>query len=167
MRSKVGLLIGLIALIATSSVASEPRGLIVFTEPPSTYVQTLEFTSYVRSNVAYSTIVRTNGQREHVTNSGIMGIIDYPPAQISATDETQATAAIQQIQQLQRQCQRPDLAPKFQLALTRWQTVLSAIRSVAKPPADQSARTRVHNPATKAALPLSSACRTAVRTPSR
>jgi hypothetical protein len=129
MKSIFAVLIALALSSIISLAASVPLGFIIYTDPPSTYVNGAEFSSYANTNSAYSTITRTDGESEQVWNSGIIGIINYPEGQPSEADAAQA---LRYIQDLQRKCPQEEFRAYFQAAYTRWQNALTFARRSAE-----------------------------------
>ena len=71
-------------MIATGIAGSPATGLVIYNEPPGTYVDALEFSTLTKNNIQYSTVVLPGGDAQHIPTSGIQAIVNYPPANVEA-----------------------------------------------------------------------------------
>lgn len=121
-----------IAVLATSKpvAASEPKGLLIYTDHPSTYVEASEFLSLDTGKNLYSTIVRPDGQQLQIQNGGLWIEVDYPPPtpDVDITEAANRTLSI--IQTLLPKY--PQFKAQLLAARSKWQNALAAYKLLLK-----------------------------------
>ena len=103
-------------------------GLLIYSEPPSTYIDSTEYVS-ISSNLGYSTIGQPDGTSIQIRNGGTQVIVAYPPATPGADFEPEANQNIQKIQKLIKQY--PKLQKPLVAAQTKWQNALAFVKQLA------------------------------------
>lgn len=106
--------------------SGQENGLLVYQEPPRTYVEVLRFTS-ITPGTAYATVLSPTGSVRQVWNTGMIAEVDYPNSD-AAVDPHDANQHIKQLQSLMSKY--PDWKYQLQGALVRWQNALSAAGTV-------------------------------------
>jgi len=102
---------------------------MILTDPPSTYVEAIEFTT-IRPGTPYSTLILPNGEPRQNDNSGFLVKIDYPPAGASPDLIPLAESNMKAIREAV--AKYPQYKLKLQAALTKWQTSLEVYKQMAK-----------------------------------
>lgn len=105
-----------------------PGGVIVYRDPPSTFVQACEFVRTLSSNSNYSTLALAGGGTMQVWNTGIIAQINNP----QAGDGSDAQDQISVLQGLINRY--PDAQAPLQRALARWQEFANNQRAAAAQP---------------------------------
>jgi hypothetical protein len=85
-------------LANTSPAQATPKGVVLFTRPPSSYPELLDYVTLTKTNVAFSQVVRADGRREEIPNSGIIRVFEYPPAQPNPGTAQQAATTLRAIE---------------------------------------------------------------------
>jgi len=102
--------------------ASEPHGLLIYTDHPSTYVENCEFYSVDASTPVYHTIVRADGRRLQINSGGLWIEVDYPPLNSSADFEATANSNIKTIHELS--LKYPQFKARLLAADAKWRNAL-------------------------------------------
>ena len=90
-------LFSLWSLTGNVLAAASSSGLLIYSEPPSTYVESCEYVSVV-SGPAYSMIIRPDGKRFQLGNNAQLTKIDYPTLNPALDTPAVANANIEKIQ---------------------------------------------------------------------
>ena len=78
-----------LSLWSSGFAALPANGVLIYVEPPATYVEVSEFTSITENTFQYSTVIySSNGKSAQIKTPGIKGVINYPTADFS-TDSNQ------------------------------------------------------------------------------
>ena len=118
--------------MVTTGLSSPAMGLVIYNEPPGTYIEALEFTSLTRGNIQYSTVVLPSGARQQIPNSGIQALIKYPPINVVSMSQDEAESTIKQVHDLQGQFPQPQCKPPLERVLAKWQNALAVYKQMAK-----------------------------------
>jgi hypothetical protein len=123
------LTIKLVALMAILILSGEVRGagaarsLVLYDEPPATYVVALEFVTIRTTSVAFVTVTLPDGRKQELPRSGIVAIIEYPPDTPTGSFPNDATTTTQNIRALS--AKYPQCAAKLNRALNKWTNALA------------------------------------------
>ncbi|RYD85431.1 MAG: hypothetical protein EOP84_02515 [Verrucomicrobiaceae bacterium] len=124
----------------TAVAATETaRGLVLYAEPPSTYVEAFEYSSLTRQSVRYTTLVRSTGQRAEIHTGGILATVPYPSG--DADSAAKASEQLNQIQTLSRKY--PQFRSKLDAAASKWKAAAAAAKAPPVKPAPISASPKV------------------------
>jgi len=121
MKSLIMKIIGILAiLIPFGEVfgAGAVRGVVLYDEPPATYVVALEFVTIRTTSVAFVTVTLPDGRKQELPRSGVVAVIDYPPEIPGGSLAKDAATATRNIQALSSKY--PQCAVKLNAALTKW-----------------------------------------------
>lgn len=108
--------------------SEQENGLLVYEEPPGTYVEVLRYTS-ITPGTAYAILISPSGGTRHCWNGGVLAQVDYPTGGVDPYDANQH---IQQIRSLLTTY--PQYKVQLQGALARWQNALSAAKQIKPAP---------------------------------
>lgn len=106
--------------------ASPSRGLIIYSDIPSTYAETLEFVTVTNTNTIIATAVLPSGKKQELPRGGIIAIINYPPLKPTESLPQEADAALRSIQALRPKY--PQFAAKLDAAQIKWNNGLEVYR---------------------------------------
>jgi hypothetical protein len=126
MKSLIISLVALWAIFIPSGEllgAEAARGLVLYDEPPATYVLILEFVNIRTTSVAFVTATLPDGTKQELPRSGIVAVIDYPPDTPGGSFPTDAATATQNIRAFS--AKYPQCAAKLNKALTKWTNALA------------------------------------------
>jgi hypothetical protein len=126
MKSLIIILIALLAILIPSREvlgAGAARGLVLYDQPPSTYVVPLEFFAIRTTSVAFVRVTLPDGRQQEIPRAGVVAVIDYPPDSPAASFPTETAAATQNIRALS--AKYPQCATKLNKALTKWTNALA------------------------------------------
>jgi hypothetical protein len=107
-------------LVSAEAWAADAKGLILYAEPPATYVEAFEFHAFSRESVRYSTVTRNDGSRRQINTGGIVAYIPYPPTEppLDAAQQLQQIAALLQ--------KHPQHKLRLEAAAAKWRAVAEA-----------------------------------------
>jgi len=136
MKNSTLLMLALILWLATvvHGWSEQENGLLVYEEPPGTYVEVLRYTS-ITPGTAYAILTSPSGGTRHCWNGGLLAQVDYPSGGVDPYDANQH---IQQIQSLLTTY--PQYKVQLQGALARWQNALSAAKQIKPAPEASTAQ---------------------------
>jgi hypothetical protein len=122
-----GVVILTFAIPCSEALAATPsRGLVIYSDIPSTYAETLEFVTITSTNAVIETVVLPNGKRQEIPRGGIIAIINYPPAAPAESLPQDAATALRSIEALRPKY--PQFAAKLDAAQTKWNNSLEVYR---------------------------------------
>jgi len=116
----------IIFLAGQLSAAAEPRGFLIYTDPPSKYVEACEYILLDSGKPLYSAIVRADGQRIQLRTGGLWIAVGYPPQNPSADLVDLADGNVQKIQALIPRY--PQFKEQLLTAQTKWQNALAVAK---------------------------------------
>jgi hypothetical protein len=120
-----------VAILITCSGAfatTAPHGLVLYTEPPNNYVETLEFVSITTTNAVIATAVLPTGAKQEIPRGGIIAIINYPPASPTESLPQEGVAALRSIQSCR--AKYPQFSAKLDAAQSKWAESLEFYRQL-------------------------------------
>ncbi len=100
----------------------EAKGLLIYTDHPSTFIECCEYNTLDTGKPVYSTIVRVDGERLQISSGGLWIPIEYPPSNSEDDITEQGNGAIQRIGELKKQF--PSLSSKLLAVQLKWKNAL-------------------------------------------
>jgi len=116
--------------VNTLQAAAIIRGVVLFDEPPQTYVQALEFVTLETTSVAYVTASLPDGKKREIPRTGIVAVINYPTQLPTEQFPNEAATTTQNIQALRSKY--PQYVVKLDKALAAWTTALAVYQQKQK-----------------------------------
>jgi hypothetical protein len=108
--------------------ASPPKGLLIYSEPPSTYAESCEFTT-ITSGPAYIIVVRPDGQKFQMNSNAVMNAVEYPPLNPQTDTQEKASLNLDKIHSLERRY--PQFLQRLQAAEAKWTNALAFAKQMA------------------------------------
>ena len=102
-------------------------GLLLFNEPPGTYVEIVEYSKII-AVINISKIITPKGESQPVYNSGVIARVDYPSRYTDAEIVKMGDLKIQEIKNLI--VKYPQYKNKIQVALSKWEDALPASNKI-------------------------------------
>lgn len=136
---------------STCSAQTAAKGLVLFTRPPSTYPELIDYLNLTKRSVAFTLLVRPDGQQMEIPSAGILGAFDYPPRQVDATTFRGATEITAQIDAALAKFPRaeyPGIHAKLNPLVTSWRKTQQAGATISK---------RIQTPAPEQSIALTTA----------
>jgi hypothetical protein len=127
---KLVALLAILILPGEALGAGTERGLILYDQPPATYVVALEFVTIRTTSVAFVTVTLPDGRKQELPRSGIVAAIDYPPEIPAESFAKDAATATQNIRTLS--AKYPQCAAKLNAALNKWTNALAFYQQTQK-----------------------------------
>lgn len=118
----------LLFLISTLQITAtfaeqEPKGIVVYQEPNTTYAEALEYRSFRKDNAFVSSLVSSTGQVKHLKTSGIVAEVAYPPYTFDDSFPDTAKVILEKVQAIEQQL--PRLREPLELVHGKWERALS------------------------------------------
>jgi hypothetical protein len=110
----------------------EAKGLVIYSEPPSTYAESCEYVFLDTAKPLYYTVVRTDGRRIQLNNNVIMTNVDYPPLNSEADIQALADNNLSKIRLLLTQY--PQFKSRLRAAQSKWENALAVAQQMAFKP---------------------------------
>jgi hypothetical protein len=128
MKEFLGLLI--MTLFASHDLAAaEAQGFVLYSEPPSTYMEACEFASLETGKPLYSIITRPDGKRIQIDNGGKWIRVDYPPKSSKNNLKDLTLSTVNKIQALIQQY--PQFKQQLDIAQTKWKNAVTLLPQLA------------------------------------
>lgn len=105
----------------------DANGLLIYSDPPSSYLETCEYRSLDAGKPVYSTVIKINGQKFQVKTGGTWIVVEYPPID-AQTIKSSAGAHVDEISRLISQY--PQFRNQLIVAQTKWQNALAFANQV-------------------------------------
>lgn len=134
--SKMVACLAIFNLCSNLHAANPARALVLYNEPPSSYVTALEIVTLNPGSVAYSIAVLPDGKKLEIPRAGIIAVIDYPPQSTARVTEQEAAAALQKIASSVQKY--PQYRTKLDAASAKWNNALAIAKKAAKTTTAQS-----------------------------
>ncbi|MEP6671425.1 MAG: hypothetical protein ABJF10_19845 [Chthoniobacter sp.] len=114
-------------LVPCGALAATPaRGLVIYSDIPITYAETLEFVTITNTNAIIATAILPNGKRQEIARGGIIAAINYPPDTQMESLPQEAATALGTIRTLRPKY--PQFSAKLDAIQTRWSNSLDVYR---------------------------------------
>jgi hypothetical protein len=109
----------------------EPKGIVVYQEPASSYAEVIEYRLLRRENALSSSLVSSAGQLKHLKTAGIVADVAYPPYTFDDNFAETVNATLKQVRTLEQQL--PHVRPQLALVRGKWERALSVYHQTRKP----------------------------------
>jgi hypothetical protein len=106
----------------------EPRGVLIYRQPATTYTETLEYRSFRQDNALYATLITSSGEPKQLKSEGVLAVVSYPPASFDEYFATTAQTAIAKIEALKPQY--PAVRPQLEQAQGKWTRALGVFHQL-------------------------------------
>jgi len=126
---RAAIVVTIIFLAGQILTAAEPRGFLIYTDPPSKYVEACEFILLDSGKPLYAAIVRADGQRIQLRTGGLWIVVGYPPQNPSPDLADLADDNLKKIQELIPRY--PQFKERLVTAQAKWQNALAVAKQMA------------------------------------
>jgi outer membrane biosynthesis protein TonB len=113
---------------ASIFAASPPKGLLIYSEPPSTYAESCEF-SAMSSGPAYTIVIRPDGQKFQMNSNAEINAVEYPSLNPQADTQEKASLNLDKIHSLERRF--PQFNAQLQAAEAKWTNAMAFAKQMA------------------------------------
>ena len=107
--------------------ATPPKGFLIYSEPPSTYADSCEYSS-VNKGPLYSIVLRPDGKSLQFERNAILTFVDYPTQNPEQDTQDVAAAKLKSIQETMGRY--PQFKVRLQAIQTKWENALTAAKQL-------------------------------------
>ena len=107
-----------------------PEGLLIYHEPLTSYVETMEYQAFRQDNALFCTAINLRNERKQLKSGSIIAVVPYPPAAFEPVFEETAATALQTIDSLS--VAHPQARAQLAVAKEKWSRALAAFRATNK-----------------------------------
>ncbi|MEP6672810.1 MAG: hypothetical protein ABJF10_26835 [Chthoniobacter sp.] len=119
----------LMSTVATWAKELITNGLLLYREPPGQYVEALRYFSFTQG-ASDSVAILVTGKPVRVWNSGIIAVLQYPPANVTSVSPENASLMVRQARGMAARL--PDYASQINVVVEKWQNAESFATAAAR-----------------------------------
>lgn len=113
-----------------SGAEDAPEGLLLYHEPLTSYVETMEYQAFRQDNALFCTVISVRNERKQLKTGSIIAVVPYPPTAFEPVFEEIAATALQTIDSLSGA--HPQAKAQLARAREKWSRALATFRETHK-----------------------------------
>jgi hypothetical protein len=132
-----GLILALLSVIILSQLAvttfadQEPKGMLIFQEPNTSFVEAVEYRSFRKENAFSCSLLPLIGPARHLKTAGVIAELPYPLYTFDETFPDMAKASLDKVRGLEEQL--PGARRQLEMVRGKWERALSVYQQTHKP----------------------------------